>query len=116
MSTLNWIVCVFASWQIVETLRHGSIFRPLRQWANANRDHVHGEVALLAQLLSCPFCLSHWAPWVPLLVCLYGPEWLMLPVYVLAITRLTQLGNDLSHSFSRSPSPDDEIVVDEREA
>ena len=114
MDVWQWICCVLASWQIVETLRHGSLFRPLRQWANVRRGHPFAPVAWLAQLLGCPFCLSHWAPWLPLLACLYGPEWCLLPVYVLGITRLTQLGNDLFHSFSRSPPPDDEIVIDER--
>lgn len=111
MTFLDWIFCALASWQTVETFRHGSIFQPLRRWGNENLGHSNKVIALTAKLVVCPFCLSHWTPWPFLLLCLSDVTLLKLPVYVLSITRLTQLANDVFYSFSRSPDAADETII-----
>lgn len=101
------IILALATWQVVETYRHGSIFAGLR----AELEIRPGKVG---ELFSCMFCLSHWAA---LLVVIIGSSlpaspWQILEVVrqvlkiivlALAVTRAAQLGHDLSAHWCRSP-------------
>ena len=112
---LKLVVVTMAAWQIVETFRHGSIFACVRQWGNRQLASKSQLVRKVAKLTVCAFCLSHWSPILPLFVMFYGPIWARFLVVALAITRTSQLLNDLSYSYSRSPPSGEEIVIDETE-
>lgn len=116
---LKGVVAIFASGQIVETLRHGSNFRWLRRWGNRNVGNP-GLIRIPAKLSFCAFCQSHWSPVLPLFV-LFRQDLpsnpiaavAILAVASLAVTRATQLLNDLTHHWNRSPPPDEEIEDDQ---
>ena len=109
---LKLVVAALAAWQLVETLRHGSLFRELRRWGNRNLER-RGLLGLWAKFVGCAFCQSHWAPLGPWAVLCWGPTWMQFLVVCLALTRLSQLASDASHGFNRSPSPDEEWEEDE---
>lgn len=93
-------LAVLANWQAVETWNHGSIFSKLRA-------RFEVEEGLLAEAMTCPFCLSHWtAAGLTTLVFLHHPaahwEYLVIPCW-LAVTRLSNFLNDLCHPFCRTP-------------
>jgi hypothetical protein len=113
LTVLKLVVSLMAAWQIVETLRHGSVFLWLRRWANGHLDHPALLVRKAATLANCPFCLSHWAPLFPLAAMCYGPVWIRFLMVSLALTRAAQLLNDLTHSFSHSPPSGEELEIDE---
>ncbi len=109
----NLVIAAIAGWQAVETWHHGSIFGGPKAWLwvyreNKDRSWVGRKIA---ELLTCPFCLSHWTCTAAVLVMLLteGNSAWKLPVYCLAAIRVAQLLNDLSHSLTRSPSGDIEI-------
>lgn len=108
ISTLTYllVVCALANWQMVETWHHGSIFASAR----ARVEMYQGS--FWADLLSCPFCLSHWtAGGLTILamalaqqVCAAPFAWFLLtPALSLAVTRLSNLCNDLTHDKCRTP-------------
>lgn len=105
---LELLLVALATWQTVEIWRHGSLFAVPRQWARELQTRA-APGPFFSQLLSCPFCLS---PWVALFWSLatVRPEFYG-PLFVLAATRLAQLGNDLSHDWCRSPAGD--TVIEE---
>ena len=85
------LILGLATCAIVEVIHHGSIFATLRLWAETRDDK-------LGELISCPFCLSHWAG--ALVVCLWVLSktigWgFMVPVYVLATIRTSNIINDV---------------------
>jgi hypothetical protein len=122
------IISALAVWEAIEIWHHSTLFSGIRGWVEAwdNR---------LGDLLGCPFCL---APWVALVViCLVNISFLfnrsggtlssligdiaVVPVVVLAVARLANIGNDLTHRFSRTPAPDEhpwekQTMISEREA
>lgn len=90
-----------AVWQAVEVWHHGSIFAGCRQRVECRADW-------LGSLLLCPWCLSVWVAW------LLGAAWLLLPsswqavrlfTIGLAVSRLANLGNDLTAAWCRTPAP-----------
>lgn len=105
----DFLILVFAVWQIVETYRHGSLFDELR----ATIEIYEG---FWAELLSCMFCLSHWVAggcvlmymlstsvqtdYVTINAMFAVSRWFML---ALAVTRGAQLLNDVFHDISRTP-------------
>lgn len=103
-----------ALWQAIETWHHGQVFaRPrsyLRGWT-ASRWFV---VRWLGDLVNCMFCLSHWVGFVIVAACVLKPDnvYVQIAVQTLAVVRVAQLGNDLTHHWHRSP-PSDSITVDE---
>ena len=105
--------------QIVETLRHGSNLLWLRRWGNVNLSAGLPD-RWLAKLSICAFCQSHWAPLPALFAMFYGTTYLpgslaMICEFLtvsLAITRTTQLLNDATHRFNRSPPSGEEIEED----
>ena len=100
------LILGLCTWQIVETWHHGSIFA-------GRRAELEVTDGFVASLLTCMFCLSHWVAglttgWylgVRLLAWQRGPEWLSLvlclPVYAFAVTRLAQLGHDMTGLLRR---------------
>ena len=118
----NFVIASLAVWEAVEIWQHSALMAPLR----ARVDCWQGWVG---QLLHCPFCLS---PWVALVVVLtfeaqailapYVPrpaaEWILVPVYALAVARAANVCNDLMHKFTRTPKYDklpSEVNVHESE-
>jgi len=113
---LTLLICVFAASQIVETLHHGSFFQG---WRMRAADHVNDArwfVRKLAHLLQCPFCLSHWTSAMTVTLACYVAVYLpgtwgamaTFIVLVFAVTRGSQLLNDLTHLWCRSPTDDEE--------
>ena len=106
MSALGFIVCVLATGQIVETWRHGSLFA-------ARRGKLELSDKWHARLLSCPFCFSHWVAGccvLGMLILERPGEDISLPsgmltilLWTAAVTRASQLVNDLTHRFCRTP-------------
>ena len=93
-------VAALANWQAVETYHHGSIFA-------RNRAYWEVRGGLVGELLACPFCLSHWTGMVIAVFVfeLYPrdtPGLLLLPVYWLAVVRLSQFFNDRFHAYCRT--------------
>lgn len=105
MTTLDLAAASLATMQIVETWRHGSIFAGARA-------EVEARTGFFAELLTCPFCLSHWVAGGAVVVCLLAQSvhpWLMFPVWAFAVTRAAQLLHDATHSISRSPGAGDNL-------
>jgi len=98
MSIIHLIVASLAVWEIIEIWRHSSLFASWRARVELWEGGLHGW---LHELLMCAFCL---APWVAFATCvsLHVPL-LRLLVYAFAVARLANLGNDLTHSFCRTP-------------
>lgn len=100
-----WPMAVLATWQTVETWHHGSIFESWRAYFQARNNFVAG-------LMLCPFCFSHWAAAAISLLsftALHGfqesPSWslLLLPVYILSVTRGSNFCNDATYTLNRTP-------------
>ena len=117
MSLLNILISALSCWQIVEIVHHGSIFAPLREWATRvelGTQAPHGRevfvLSFLARLIYCPFCLSFWAAVASIVLMLLGSptSWI---VAAFAVTRLAQLGNDLTYDWTRSPRYEE--IIDE---
>ena len=100
-------VSALSAWQIVEILHHGSLFKEHRKtWRKWAEDKESKYKRLLGELLTCPFCMSVWAAGISVVFWLSSVLLLQLLVFVLAATRLAQLGNDLFYDFNRSPRDD----------
>ena len=106
-NAVSVIVSALAVWQVVEIFHHSQLTVTLRKWA-LNASQGRWVRAFFGKLLSCPFCLSHWVAggvvlllWLTTLV----PE-LEYIIWIFAITRLANLGNDLSYNYCRSPKVD----------
>lgn len=120
MTPFVLVLAALATWQAVEVWHHGSLFAGWR--ANLQAwPHERGVWAWLRDLLTCPFCTSVWAGFVTAAVLATGvPEgdaWyetagaavlgtLKLFCYGLAISRLANLANDLTHGVCRTPGRD----------
>lgn len=118
------IIAGLAVWQIVEIWRHGSIFADLRARVELWED------GWLRGLLLCGFCLPPWVAWFlvtpPLLfekallslddlwrspgLILHVWQWIVLGF---AAARLANLGNDLAHSWCRTPGRDQEALFED---
>ena len=111
----NLILASLATWQIVEIWHHSSIMAGARArvetWSNS-----------IADLLGCPFCLSVWvalgstavlhldAPAGTIWAALVGL--LKLPIWAFAVSRVANLGNDLTRKYCRTPKPSSFIDED----
>ena len=107
-----------ATWQTVETWRHGSLFFKARDFTRKQvLTSRFAVVRLVGELLNCPFCLPHWVAglYVGLLLpqlsenfswFLVGWWWLLS----LAVTRLSQVGNDVMKGAELSQSPPSDVV------
>ena len=114
---IDLFVAALAGCQVTETWHHGSVFRGVRARLKSIRydGNRRWPVRKLSELLTCPFCLSHWTCFVCVLtLCLadWGSIW-RLPVYGFAVTRIAQLVNDVTHGITRSPESVEETEIDE---
>jgi hypothetical protein len=101
MTPLDILICATAVWHAVEVWHHGSIFA---DW----RARLELGSGFFSSLLLCPFCLSmHTAlivtGWYLTAQYLTGTVWYRLPVYALAVCRLANLANDMTHWSCRTP-------------
>jgi hypothetical protein len=105
MGFFDLTVLVLCVNQIIETFRHGSIFAETRAKYEAGDRFID-------ELISCPFCLSHWVAagtvlWYVIAFLLFE-SWLRIlvsvPIYTFAVSRGAQLVNDVLAPFSRTPS------------
>lgn len=97
---------IMATWQLVETWHHGSIFE-------AQRAKLELFDGFFARLLTCMFCLSHWAAtfvvgWCAVsyvLMHLEDYHWIgevmVVPVLALAVVRGAQVGHDVLRAIAR---------------
>ena len=99
-----------ASCQLVEVLRHGSIFGWLRDAAQAAEQAPKGLRWVLTPLraLNCPFCFSHWAAAICVGLVFCGTPGLIVLLW-LSATRAANLVNDLTKTWNRTPprAPED---------
>jgi hypothetical protein len=109
------IASFMACWQIGEVLHHGSIFGWLRKRASNWLKSRHAAVRCLGDLVSCPFCLSHWIAGVVVITALVGifHWWVALPIWIFACARASNLANDLTHAWCRSPMREDNACEDD---
>jgi len=103
MTIVDLLICALAVWHAVEVWHHGSIFATARKYLENRLDGI------VPQLLLCPFCLSlHTAAiittWYSLAQLLEYPHLWQLPVLILAICRLANIGNDVFYNWSRTPA------------
>jgi hypothetical protein len=122
MLLVDLIIVFLAGMQIVEILHHGSLFAPLRAWAERRKDlETAGEtlrswiVRKFAQLLYCPFCEAPWACAIAAFGWKWGGSVAWLIIFALAASRLANLTNDLTHKWSRSPGGDSHSEEEELE-
>lgn len=111
-----------STWQVTETLHHGSIFSRLREWAaEVDRESAGVRRWLLTPVraLGCPFCLSHWAALLllgPALLALYASGgWSaagLAPLLWLSGVRASGLLNDLLHRWNRTPKDENPRLSD----
>lgn len=114
---LDLLIAGLGGMQIVETWYHGEPWQPFIEKCKKIRKDMDRSwlIRKAAKLVSCPFCLSHWT----CLLCAYilwanpWDSWWRFFVYWQAVVRFAWLVNDLTGSFTRSPSDDeDEEVVE----
>lgn len=95
-----WLLCLLAAWQAVDTWFNGSLFQRARVAAlRCSRSPQRGY-ALLGELLTCAYCLSHHAPWLTMLAALLlyalgGSSLALFVVGSLAATRVITLADSL---------------------
>lgn len=114
MTFIDLIVGGLATWQIVEIWHHSSLFANWR----ARTEMLTGE---LGELFACPFCLSAWVGFMCAMALWYKHPteihgtysflrvgfWVAMLgiktfIYGLAVARLANLGNDLTHHRCRT--------------
>lgn len=99
-------LAVLANWQMLETWRHGGIFQEIRARLEAK------PPVWWVDLLLCTFCLSHWTA-LGLTLVVFNEfqfpghyQYMLVPVYSLAVTRLSNACNDLFYKHCRTPKFD----------
>lgn len=76
-----------AASQIADTWVNGGIFRRPQKWLRKHRERFLGE------LLTCPFCLSHWLVLAGLAICLLTDRDSLtrIPIYLFAAVKVAVL-------------------------
>lgn len=100
------IVAALATWQAVEVYHHSALFAPVRARAEMFENK-------LGELLACPFCLSVWVAFAAVIGVGLSTDgiglWALALVpfkvfgYGLAVARVANLANDLTHTWCRTP-------------
>jgi hypothetical protein len=114
-------VAALATWQIVEIWRHSEIMARPRAWFENKECSERDFVRFWGRLAACAFCLSIWVAQVcvPLTHDWHPPvRWLEIVLLVLnlivtglAVSRLANLGNDLTYRWCRT-TKHDKLVLD----
>lgn len=116
MSLTDLIIATLAVWEIIEIWHHSSLFA---NW----RAKVETCTGIIGNLLTCMFCLS---VWVSFLITTLMIQHLILKqtesslvlffayliwVFIngLAVARLANLCNDITHKWCRTPKRDKEL-------
>jgi hypothetical protein len=103
---ISILLAALANWAALEVWRHGSIFTHIRARIEAR------PVAWWSEMLLCTYCLSHWTGLFMIAAALcpvidFGApelsELIAMPVLWLATVRLSNLFNDVSYGFTRTP-------------
>jgi len=103
---LQLILVVLAAWHLTEVIRHGSLFSSFRAW-------IESRGSFWSELIDCGFCFSHWPAAVVvvlfaghLVISSWG--WELNPLFLLllwlATVRLSNLLNDTTKKWNRTPS------------
>jgi hypothetical protein len=99
MGFVELVVAALAVWEILEIWHHSSIMASWR----ARAELLEGK---LGELLGCMFCMS---PWTSAFVLLFLGWWdwpgrpvTAFVVWVFAVARLANLGNDLGYPLCRT--------------
>ena len=125
MTAVEFAAAVLATWQAVEIWRHSTLFAGCRAvvecwlvrpepthpdlrghwWSGLLRagDVYYAARAKLAELLSCPWCLSVWVATLFAAWLLLGPPWSLIPLYGLAASRGANVLSDWTRATSRTP-------------
>lgn len=90
------VVAALAVWEALEIWNHSSLFARLRARVEL-WDHLGGD------LLRCMFCLTPWVSLVVLTALVWTELHLRVIAWALAVARLANLGNDLTHYLCRTP-------------
>jgi len=139
MTIVDFLALIFASAAVVDVWRNGSIFAKGRAYMQAKEDadddeedetEIETEFSFwllvprpAAELLNCPYCLSHHTPWVLALVffftaTLVAPPWcflLKLPVYSLAATRIGNIINEMVPEGARYRRSETELFDEDED-
>lgn len=100
-----FVLSVLANWQTVETYHHSALF-------GSTRAYMEARGGFWADATACPYCLSHWTAFLfttvsMVLACRLQAApldwWLAWPAFSLAVTRSSNLLNDLTHPYCRTP-------------
>ncbi len=127
----DFIILVLASAQAIEIWRHGSVMAPFRMRVDMGMPIPLIPVRLANhtyQLLKCMFCLSVWVAAIVYMmfhiaqilhaepIVQEGPlkiagevgqfvgQLMLVPIMALAISRATNLLNDLTYPYTRTPN------------
>lgn len=108
-------IAVLANNLVIETYHHGQIFEGHRASLQSRLAVYADPLRLNAVLvLLCPYCLSHWTGGaVATMVFTHlnpNGDWMLLPVYALAVARGSNLLNDVLHDFIRTPKHDNDPI------
>lgn len=114
------LVASLATWQVVEVWHHSELFADWRDRLRAGLDSAAAAgdgrprgslTSWLAQLLTCPWCLSVHVGMLLLFAGASGVWWLQYAVAGLAASRLANLGNDVFHPYCRTPRNTDLPII-----
>lgn len=102
--TERLILLALGTWQTVEIIHHSELLFPLKK-ALSYWDGRDGPLRFLWDLISCPFCLSHWVAMIFMVgICLPGVGPVVMGwLFILSAVRLANLGNDLTWNYNRTP-------------
>lgn len=98
VSLVELVVLALAVWEALEIWHHSSLLANLRD----KYENLDGR---MGELFRCMFCM---APWTALLaIVIFRGTFFALVIYALAVARLANLGNDLTHHWCRTPKIED---------
>lgn len=102
--TERLILLALGTWQTVEVIHHSKLFYPLKSTLSYFDDRS-GPLRAAWDLISCPFCLSHWVAIIYMVgTCLPGIGTAVMGwLFILSAVRLANLGNDLTWNYNRTP-------------
>jgi hypothetical protein len=99
MTLTELVIGGLAAWEIYEIWHHSLIMASRRSSIEARGDWF-------SDVAGCGFCFSPWCGWLLALLLVTLGRWSPVTcflIYGLAIARLANLGNDLTHHRCRTP-------------